>query len=83
MIGILLRCLSLKEAQEALREVHDGTYGAHQPGPKLGDRFLRLGYYWPKIISDAIAYARRRHASQIHGDIIHQAPGHLHPMSSL
>ena len=29
------------------------------------------------MISDAIAYAKRCHACQIHGDFIHQAPGHL------
>ena len=33
--GILLRCLSQKEAQEVLKEAHDGMCGAHQPGPKL------------------------------------------------
>ena len=77
--GILLWCLSRKEAQEALKEAHDGTCGAHQPGPKLWDRLRRLGYYWPKMVSDAVAYARRCHACQIHGDFIHQAPGHLHP----
>jgi len=36
--GILLRCLSHKEAQEALKKNHDGMCGAHQLGPKLGDR---------------------------------------------
>jgi len=46
--GILLRCLSHKEAQKILKETHDGMCGAHQPGPKLGDRLQRLGYYWPK-----------------------------------
>jgi len=35
---ILLRCLSQKEAQEALKEAHNGMCGAHQSGPKLGDR---------------------------------------------
>jgi len=33
--GILLRCLSHKEAQKILIEAHDSMYGAHQPGPKL------------------------------------------------
>ena len=55
---------------------------AHQPGPKLEDQVWRLGYYWLKMISDAIAYARRCHACQIHGDFIHQAPSYLHPMLS-
>jgi len=36
--GILLHCLSNKEAQETLKEAHDGMCGAHQPGPKLKDR---------------------------------------------
>ena len=31
------------------------------------------------MITDAIAYAKRCHACQIHGDFIHQAPGTLHP----
>ena len=32
--------------------------------------------------SDAIAYARQCHTYQIHDDIIHLVPRHLHPMSS-
>ena len=40
--GILLHCLSQKEAHEVLKEAHDGMCGAHQPGPKLGDRLQRL-----------------------------------------
>ena len=75
--GILLRCLSPKEAQEILKEAHDGMCGAHQPGPKLAYRLQRLGYYWPKMIADAITYAKRCHACQVHGDFIHQAPGYL------
>jgi len=80
--GILLRCLSHKEAQEILQKAHDGLCGAHQPGPKLGDRLRKLGYYWPNMILDAIAYAKQCHACQIHGDFIHQAPGHLRPTTS-
>src|SRR5436189_3812392 len=45
--GIMLRCLSPSEAKEALKEAHDGACGDHQPGPKLGYRIRRMGYYWP------------------------------------
>ena len=73
---ILLRCLSPKKAQEALKEAYERMCGAHQHGPKLEDQLRRLGYYWS--IPDAIAYAKRCHACQIHGDFIHQAPKNLH-----
>jgi len=56
--------------------------GDHQPGPKVGDRLRRLGYYWPKMIPDAITYAKQCHVCQIHGDFIHQAPRHLRPITS-
>ena len=56
--------------------------GAHQPGPKLGDRLWRLRYYWPKMIPNAVVYAKRCHTCQIHSDFIHQAPGHLRSTTS-
>jgi len=52
--GILLHCLSNSEAQEVLKEAHDGICGAHQSGLKLKDRLHRLGYYWPTMIANAI-----------------------------
>src|SRR4051812_45403569 len=55
---IMLRCLSPSEAQVVLKEAHDSTCGAHQPGPKVGHRIQRMGYYWPKIMSDAAEYDR-------------------------
>ena len=75
--GILLRCLSNSEAQEVLKEAHDGICGAHQPGPKLKNRLHRLGYYWPTMIADAIKYAQRCKTCQIHADFIHQPPSHF------
>jgi len=34
------------------------------------------------MIPNAIAYAKRCNACQIHGNFIHQAPEHLHPTTS-
>jgi len=75
--GIMLRCLSPKEAEVVLKEAHDGTGGAHQPGPKLGFRMQRMGYYWPKMMSDAKDYAKKCHECQIHGNFKHQPVAHL------
>src|SRR5436190_4831073 len=80
--GPLLRCLFDQEAVEVLQEAHDGVCGAHQPGPKLGDRIRRMGYYWPKMMTEAIAYAKKCHACQIHGDFVHQLPEQQHPTDS-
>lgn len=74
---LLLRCLSNQESQEILKEACNGICGAHQFGPKLGDQIYGMGYYWPKLFSDA-TYAKQCHACQIYWDHIHQASGHLH-----
>ena len=39
----------------------------------------RLSYYWLTMITDAIKYAQRCKAYQIHADFIHQPPELLHP----
>lgn len=52
--GVLLRCLSDTEAEEVLRQTHNGVCG--QPGPKPQDRIRRLGYYWPTMIQDSMEY---------------------------
>jgi len=75
--GVLLCCLSNSEAQEVLKETHDGIYGIHQSGLKLKDRLRRLGYYWLTMITDAIQYARK-YKAQIYADFIHQPPELLH-----
>src|SRR4051812_42118565 len=41
-----------------------------------------MGYYWPKVMTEAIAYAKKCHAFQIHGDFVHQPPDQLHPTDS-
>src|SRR4051812_14100013 len=73
----MLRCLSPSEVQVVLKDALDGTCGAHQPRPRLGNRIQRMGYYWPKMMFDAADYARRCHACQIHGDFKHQPVAHL------
>ena len=74
----MFRCLSNSEAQEVLKEAHDGICGAYQPGLKLKDRLHRFGHYWPTMIADAIKYAQKCKACEIHADFIHQPSELLH-----
>ena len=80
--GVLIRCLSQSEGLEVIKEAHDGICGAHQPGPKLHERVQRLGYYWPTMIADAVAYAKKCKACQIHANFMHQPPEQLHPTAA-
>src|SRR3954462_1678500 len=81
--GIILRCLSPSESQVVLKEAHDGACGAHQPGPKLGYRIRRMGYYWPEMMSNATGYTRKCHACQIHDDFKHQPVARLAPTKAV
>jgi len=54
---ILLRCLSHRGTR-GTQGSSRWSCGTHQLGPKLENRLWRLGYYWLKMISDAITYAR-------------------------
>src|SRR5438270_13039912 len=75
----MLRCLSPSEEQVVLKEAHDDTCGAHQPGPKLVYRIRRMGDYWSEMMNDAADYTRKCHACQIHGDFKHQPVAHFAP----
>ncbi|KAJ1693259.1 hypothetical protein LUZ63_009957 [Rhynchospora breviuscula] len=62
-----------------MQEVHSGTCGAHQSGPRMRVQIKLMGYYWPTMINDCENYSERCHMCQIHGDFIHQHPNALHP----
>ncbi|KAM2045314.1 hypothetical protein ACFX1T_009523 [Malus domestica] len=80
--GVLLRCLSEEEANQAMEEAHSGICGAHQSGPKLHFQLKRMGYYWPSMVKDCLEYAKRCQACQFHANFIHQSPEPLHPTAT-
>ena len=49
-VSLLLRCLDLEEAKQAIEEARSGVCDAHQSGPKLHDCIKRMGYYWPTMV---------------------------------
>ncbi|VFQ62736.1 unnamed protein product [Cuscuta campestris] len=48
----LLRCLTNREAERVIAEVHEGVCTAHQMSRTLSQRIILLGYYWPTIVQD-------------------------------
>ncbi|XP_074346323.1 uncharacterized protein LOC141685096 [Apium graveolens] len=47
--GLLQRCLEESEANDVLRDIHEGDYGNHSGGRSLSCKVLRMGYYWPTL----------------------------------
>jgi hypothetical protein len=63
--GVLLKCLDDEQAKEAVREVHDGIYGAHQSAYKMKWLLRRAGFYWLTMVDDCIKY--QKGASHVNG----------------
>ncbi|KAK2997736.1 hypothetical protein RJ639_024902 [Escallonia herrerae] len=66
-----LKCLSPKEADYALQEVHEGICGQHLGGRNLAHKILRQGYYWPGMQKDAIKFAKKYDRCQKFAPLTH------------
>jgi hypothetical protein len=77
---ILSRCVSRKEADQILLEMHKGVCGGHQSGAKMYHSIKLVGYYWPQIMVDCVKIAKSCHNCQIHDNFKHLSPVPLHPM---
>jgi transposase InsO family protein len=76
----MLRCVDAAEAEQIIKEIHEGVCGTHAHGHMLSKKILRAGYYWMTIESDRIKYVRRCHKCQIYTNK-QNAPSHpLHNM---
>ena len=53
-----LRCLIPEEADYVMREVHEGVYRNHSRSRSLVHKLILVGYYWPTMQKDAIAYVK-------------------------
>ncbi|KAK3025048.1 hypothetical protein RJ639_044799 [Escallonia herrerae] len=66
-----LKCLSPREVDYALREVHEGICGQHLGGRNLAHKILRQGYYWPGMQKDAVSSMRRCDQCQKFAPLLH------------
>ncbi|XP_074336692.1 uncharacterized protein LOC141673862 [Apium graveolens] len=54
-----LKSLRSLEADETLKEAHEGICGQHLRGRALAHKITRLGFYWPTMLTDAKAYVKK------------------------
>ncbi|XP_075636581.1 uncharacterized protein LOC142608785 [Castanea sativa] len=67
-----LRCLSPKEADYVMKEVHEGICGNHSGSRSLVHKLIRAGYYWPSMQQDVETYVKACDKCQRFSNIIRQ-----------
>jgi len=50
----LLKCLMNSEAEDVLKEIHEGVCGNHSCSRMLAHKAMRAGYYWPTMNKDSV-----------------------------
>ena len=68
-----------EETMQALQKAQLRVCRSHNSAPKLYFRVKRMGYYWPTMVKDCLAYAQRWNTCQFHANFIHHPPKVLHP----
>jgi hypothetical protein len=74
---LLIKCLGLNEAQEALAETHDGICGQNLGAKALSKKVLRAGYFWPTMLKDTKDYVNICDKCQRHADMHISPPAEL------
>ena len=77
-----LRCLGNEEADNVMKEVHEGIYGNHSRSRSLVHKLMRVGYYWPTMQKDAEAYVKGCNKCQRFSNMIRQPTEKLAPMTA-
>ena len=80
--GIHLLCVTAKETQQIIEDVHESSYGPHMNAHMLSWKIMRQGYYWTTMETDCTDYVWKCHQCQVHRDLKHMPPMPLHTMTS-
>lgn len=54
-----LKCLNNQQADYVTRVLHEGICFLHTGGCSQATKVVRVGYYWPTLKFDALAFTRR------------------------
>ena len=65
-----------------MQKVHEGVYGNHSKSRSLVHKLIRVGYYWPTVQKDAIAYVKACDKCQRFSNLIWQLKEKLTPVTA-
>ena len=69
--GILMKCVTLEEGKDILREIHEGVCGNHAASRTLVGKAYRSGFFWPIAVSNVEDLVRRCPGCQFFGKKTH------------
>ena len=70
--GVSLKCISRRQGQELLADIHGWDCGHHSSSRTLVGKVFHSGFYWPTALDDAMELVRACEACQFHAKQIHQ-----------
>ena len=79
---VLLWCVDVREAEQMLIEVHEGSFGTHANGHAMARKILREGYYWLTMESDCCVHVRKCHKCPAFADNINASPTPLNVLAA-
>jgi len=78
----LLKCVTTKQAQYVIKELHEGICGYHSGARTMTNKILRVGYFRPTMEADYYTFVNKCIPCQKHGNLIHQKQEQLHSILS-
>jgi hypothetical protein len=78
----LLKCISPKEGNYVLREIHEGVCGSHSGAMMLAHKAVRAGFSWTNMSKDSTEIVRNYDKCQRFANITKQPPEKLTSISS-
>ncbi|XP_075479406.1 uncharacterized protein LOC142520289 [Primulina tabacum] len=78
--GPLWKCLSKKEVDYVLREIHEGCSAEHLGGMSLARKIMLAGFWWPTLSQDAAKVVRACEGCQHHSNFKHSPATFMKPI---
>ncbi|KAD0423211.1 hypothetical protein E3N88_44289 [Mikania micrantha] len=83
LLGPLLKCVDLEEANYLVREVHAGICEIHAGPRAVVAKLTNAGYYWPGMHLSAVEEIKKCQACQKHAPFLTRPKNELIPVTSV